>query len=117
MRAYLPVAWADLAALQDTGALPGPRPAVVVAPAWRAGAPDVDEEEWEFEAQSAAAAGLPPGGGVVLAVDLDAQPGAVPDDGRTQVPGPVRRADVAAVLTADLAWYGVQEIPELLAGR
>ena len=117
MRAYLPVGWADLAALQDAGVLPGPRHAVVVDPAWRAGAPEVGEEGWEFEAQSAAAAELPAGGGVVLAVDLDPQPGAVPEDGRMRVAGPVRRADVAAVLTADLAWYGAQEIPELLAGR
>jgi hypothetical protein len=30
------------------------------------------------------------------------------------VAGPVTRRQVAAVLTTDLAWFGVQEIPGLL---
>jgi hypothetical protein len=112
MRAYLPVGWADLVALQDASALAGPARGCVVDPAWRAGAPDVDEEQWEYEAQTLAAEAIPPGGGVVLAIDVDAAPD--PEDGWVQLPGDVRRSAVAAVLTADLAWYAVQEIPQLL---
>ena len=87
-----------------------------VDPAWRAGAPEVDEEEWEFEAQLAAAEALADlDGGVVLAVDVPRSPTG-PSRGRMgrPWPGPVSRRDVAAVLTADLAWFGVQEIPGLL---
>jgi hypothetical protein len=43
--------------------------------------------------------------------------GSAPDDGWISVPGPIRRADLAAVLTEDLAWFGVQEIAGLLPGR
>ena len=38
----------------------------------------------------------------------------VPEDGWVTLDGPVRRSDTAAVLTTDLAWFGVQEIAELL---
>ena len=118
MRAYLPVGWAQLADLEAAGELPGPLAACAVAPGWRAGAPEVDEEQWEFEAQGVAAAALADlGGGVVLAVDLPDAAGPVTDDGWIDAPGPIRRADVAAVLTDDLAWFGVQEIADLLAGR
>jgi hypothetical protein len=85
-----------------------------VDPVWRAGAPDVDEEEWEFAAQEAAAADLEElDGGVVLAVDVE-DSDAVPDDGWVTLEDPVTRVDAAAVLTTDLAWYGIQEIPVLL---
>lgn len=121
MRAYAPATWAQLAQLDDADLLPGPLRACAVDPAWRAAAPDVDEEQWEFEAQSAAAAALDAGGdsaggpgGVVLALDAEPGPGAAMRDGWVDLAGPVRRDDLAAVLSADLAWYGVQEIGLLL---
>jgi hypothetical protein len=122
MRAYVPVGWAQLAALDVEGVLPGPLRACAVDPGWRAGSPEVDEEEWEFEAQLAAAEALVDlDGGVVLAVDVPdpaesgaAGQGAAFDDGWVSVAGPVTRRQVAAVLTTDLAWFGVQEIPGLL---
>jgi hypothetical protein len=117
MRAYVPVGWAQLAALDAQGVLPGPLRACAVDPSWRAGSPEVDEEEWEFEAQLAAAEALVDlDGGVVLAVDVPdpAAPDSAFDDGWLSVAGPVTRRQVAAVLTADLAWFGVQEIPGLL---
>lgn len=122
MRAYVPVGWAQLAALDLEGVLPGPLRACAVDPGWRAGSPEVDEEEWEFEAQLAAAEALVDlDGGVVLAVDVPdpagsdgAGQGAAFDDGWVSVAGPVTRRQVAAVLTTDLAWFGVQEIPGLL---
>jgi hypothetical protein len=119
MRAYIPVGWAQLAALDAGGRLEGPLRACAVDPAWRAAAPEVDEEEWEFEAQLAAAEALADlDGGVVLAVDVPddegTEQGAPFEDGWVDVPGPVTRRDVAAVLTTDLSWFGVQEIPGLL---
>lgn len=116
MRAYVAVPWVDLAELSATGSLPGPRAAVVVDPAWRVAAAEVTEEEWEYQAQEMAAEDLAGvGGGVVLAVDAD-PPGVPVQDGRTVLPGPIARASVGAVLTADLSWYGLQEVPELLGG-
>jgi hypothetical protein len=116
MRAYIPIGWTDLATFDADGRLGGPHRACVVDPQWRAGSPDVDEEEWEFEAQLAAAeALLDLDGGVVLAVDVD-EPDADPQDGWVTLTGPVSRRDAAAVLTADLAWFGIQEIPGLLPG-
>ena len=50
----------------------------------------------------------------MLAVDVEGNGGAV-EDGWLDLPGPVSRRDIAAVLTADLAWFGVQEIPGLLS--
>ncbi len=117
MRTYIPVGWAQLAALHAAGSLDGPLRACVVDPAWRAGSPEVEEEEWEFEAQLAAAAELADlDGGVVLAVDVDTTDttDTAPDDGWVTLDGPVSRRDTAAVLTSDLAWFGVQEIPDLL---
>jgi hypothetical protein len=126
MRAYVPVGWAQLAVLDAEGVLQGPLRACAVDPGWRVGAPEVDEEEWEFEAQLAAAEALVDlDGGVVLAVDVPDPAGSGPqsagagqgsafDDGWVSVDGPVTRRQVAAVLTTDLAWFGVQEIPGLL---
>ncbi len=112
MRLYAPVGWELLAALQADGSLPGPRTVVGVDPQWRSGAPEVDEEEWEFEAQQLAAAALAElGGGVVLA--FDAEPDQPQDDGWSTLAGPLRRRDLTAVFTADLAWHAVQEIPYL----
>lgn len=116
MRAYVPVGWEQLAALSTSGALAGRLRASVVDPGWRHAAPEVDEEQWEYEAQAAAAASLGEDGGVVLAVDADPA-GSPPDDGWVDLPGPLARRDLAAVLTVDLAWYAVQEIEQLLAGR
>lgn len=116
MRAYVPAGWPQLAALRDGSPLQGPMRACVVDPDWRAGAPEVDEEEWEYEAQSAAAAALGPHGGVVLALDAD-DPQQAPADGWVVLAGPISRGNVAAVLSADLGWFGVQEIDELLTGR
>ena len=36
------------------------------------------------------------------------------EDGWVSLTGPISRRDTAAVLTTDLAWFGVQEIPGLL---
>ena len=36
------------------------------------------------------------------------------EDGWVSLAGPISRRDTAAVLTTDLAWFGVQEIPGLL---
>jgi len=117
MRAYLPLTWAQLKVLQAAGSLEGPLNMCGVDPLWRAGSPDVDEEQWEFEAQSMAAAELVgPDAGVVLAVDLDDVDPAM-QDGRFAYAGPVVRPSASAVLTADLAWFGMQEIAELLNGR
>ncbi len=112
MRAYGPVTWAQLGELVETGALPGPLRACAVDPAWRAGAPDVDEEEWEYEAQLLAAHALAQRPGVLLAIDLDEA--GESQDGWVEVPGPVRRRDVAALLTEELGWFGVQEASSLL---
>ena len=119
MRAYIPVGWEQLAAFDSAGRLEGPLRGCAVDPAWRASDPGVDEEEWEFEAQLVAAEALADlDGGVVLAVDVpDPEPdGPDPtfEDGWVSLTGPISRRDTAAVLTTDLAWFGVQEIPGLL---
>ncbi len=114
MRAYVPVGWAQLAVFDAAGRLEGPLRACVVDPSWRAGSPDVEEEEWEYEAQLAAAEDLADlDGGVVLAVDVPEAVTAV-EDGWVTLVGPVDRRDTAAVLSTELAWFGVQEIPGLL---
>ena len=115
MRAYLPVGWEQLTVLAALGELAGPLPGFAVDPAWRAGAPEVDEEEWEYEAQTLAADTLPADGGVVLAVELDRLAERTLTDGAFVVAEPVSRRHVAAVLDADLAWYVVQEIAALVA--
>ena len=119
MRAYIPVGWEQLAVFDSAGRLDGPLRACAVDPAWRASDPEVDEEEWEFEAQLAAAEALADlDGGVVLAVDVaepdTAEPDTAFEDGWVTLAGPVSRRDTASVLTTDLAWFGVQEIPGLL---
>jgi hypothetical protein len=119
MRAYVPVGWAQLAAFDAAGSLEGPLLGCAVDPSWRAGSPDVDEEEWEFEAQLAAAEALADlDGGVILAVDVPGPDvtgqGDAFEDGWVSVAGPLTKRDTAAVLTVDLAWFGVQEIPGLL---
>jgi hypothetical protein len=119
MRAYIPVGWEQLAAFESGGRLEGPLRACAVDPSWRAGDPEVDEEEWEFEAQLAAAEALADlDGGVVLAVDVPRPEPAGSNspftDGWVSLTGPISRHDTAAVLTTDLAWFGVQEIPGLL---
>jgi hypothetical protein len=119
MRAYIPVGWAQLADFDATGRLEGPLRGCAVDPAWRAGSPDVDEEEWEFEAQLAAAEALADlDGGVVLAADVPEPEAVEPEtgfeDGWVTLAGPVSRRETASVLTMDLAWFGVQEIPGLL---
>jgi hypothetical protein len=119
MRAYIPVGWEQLAAFDSAGRLEGPLRGCAVDPSWRASDPEVDEEEWEFEAQLVAAEALADlDGGVVLAVDVPApEPGGPEptfEDGWVTLTGPISRRDTAAVLTTDLAWFGVQEIPELL---
>ena len=121
MRAYVPLAAVALAELVAARSLPGPFQACVVDPAWRAGAPDVDEEEWEFEAQQAAAARHARRNdgertGAVLALDVELPSDAPIEDGGVEVPGPIALRDVAAVLDVELAWYGVQELRALLDG-
>lgn len=116
MRAYVPVALARAGELLQVGQLLGPMLAWAVDPQWRAGAPEVSEEEWEYEACALAADNLPEPGGVVLAVDADTDSPVAPDDGRLTLPGPLLLTTVAAVLDADLSWYGVQELPDLLPG-
>jgi hypothetical protein len=115
MRAYVPVTRVQLAAVQGSG-LDGPLRACAVDPLWRAGDPSVDEEQWEYEAQSLAAGVLPDRDGVVLAVEVADDLVDTLADGWLELPGPVRRTEVAAVLTAELAWFAVQEIPALLDG-
>ena len=115
MRAYVPVAWAELRGLQRDGVLPGPLRACAVDPAWRAGDPTAEDEQWEYVAQEEAAQALAEGAGVVLALDVD--PDGELFDGWFVRTEPIRRASLAAVLTADLAWFGVQEIPALLAAH
>lgn len=117
MRLYIPMGWRRLEELVELDQLVGPLRACGVDPAWRAGTPEASEDEWEFEAQLAAAESLADlGGGVVLAVDVDV-PDPEPVDGWVTVAGPIQRTDAAAALTTDLAWYGVQEIPGLLEDR
>lgn len=116
MRAYLPVGWAELEQLARSGGLPGPLVGWCVDPAWRSAAPDVTEEEWEYEAQELAAQDLGPTGGAVLAVEVG-DPAATRTDGRLQVSGAIRRTDVQAVFSRDLSWFGVQEIDDLLRMR
>ena len=120
MRAYIPVGWEQLAAFDSVGRLEGPLRACAVDPSWRASDPEVDEEEWEFEAQLAAAEAL-----CGPRRRRSSWPWMCPDPSRTasdstfadgwvSLTGPISRRDTAAVLTTDLAWFGVQEIPGLL---
>lgn len=112
MRAYIPVSSQAARRFLATGTLAGPNRAWVVDPLWRAGVPDVDEEVWEYEAAQLAADSLAGLAGVVLAAEVS-QVGPVAD-GATEVADQLARRDIAAVLTADMAWYGLQELGELL---
>jgi hypothetical protein len=116
MRTYVPLAWSQVAVLAAQGEVAPPVHACVVDPAWRRGAEDVDEEMWEYEAQSMAAEALGADGGLVVALDL---PEGAPfiDDGWISVTAAVRLRDAAALLDVDLSWYGVQELDALLAAR
>jgi hypothetical protein len=116
MRVYLPATWSQLGQLQKQGVLLGPLRCCAVDPRWRADAPEVDEEEWEYEAQLLAAEALTEPGGMVLAVDLPDELTDV-EEGWVDLPGPVERRQVGALLDSELAWYGLQELGELLAQR
>jgi hypothetical protein len=112
MRAYLPLAWPDLRRLHEAGQLDGPTRACVVDPAWRRAAPEVDEEQWEYEALSLAATALGSDGGLVLAVE--AQPTSSFDDGWCTVAGAISTEAVHAMFSERLEWYGIQELGALL---
>jgi hypothetical protein len=137
VRIYLPATLTTLARYVSGGGVgPAPVPARAVTAWLRAEWPEADEEEWEYAALMAAAddsAGLltddDPPRRVVLAADVDS---VVESDDSTSVEiltafplGLVRavHADTADLERAasydpdaqgDLAWYGVQEIPDLL---
>lgn len=115
MRAYVPLAWDDVAVFHAEAAISPPVRACAVDQAWRQAATDVDEEQWEYEAQSMAAESLGEGGGLVLAVDVP-QPGESLADGWFELGEPVGRSQVAAILTGELAWFALQELPQLLDG-
>ena len=78
-RVYLPATTADLATLVDSGSMSTGGTGYAVTPAVRAGSPDGDDDEWEFEAFGDAAAACiallgPDTSGlrrVVVSVDLD----------------------------------------------
>ncbi|MGB8019898.1 MAG: hypothetical protein WCF04_01575 [Candidatus Nanopelagicales bacterium] len=116
MRGYVPVEWPLLEELARTAALPGPLAGWCVDPVWRSAASDVTEEEWEYEALATAAEDLAPAGGAVLAIEAAVVPPAVVD-GRFELPGTLVLADVQAVFSQDLSWFGVQEIEDLLRTR
>lgn len=117
MRVYVPLGWDELDELQREGVLPAGSRACAVDPAWRSGDPSTDEEQWEYEAQEAAAAALPRGGGVVLALDVELPDAPAMADGWFTLAAPISRLDLAAVLTEDLAWFAAQEVPILLTDR
>lgn len=118
MRAYVPIGWPAARALSDDGELAGPVRGCAVDPQWRAGAADVEEEEWEYEAAELAAGELDRDeGGVILALDLPEGAVVEQDDGWFEWAGPLRRRELAAVLGSDLGWHGVQELSVLLEER
>lgn len=116
MRGYVPVEWPLLEELAQSGGLPGPLFGWCVDPVWRSAASDVTEEEWEYEALAAAAEELAPAGGAVLAIEAAVVPPSIAD-GRFELPGDLLLADVQAVFSQDLSWFGVQEIGDLLSQR
>lgn len=108
MRVYLPLTVARLAEVADAGEVPAEVEKVV--------AEDVTEEA-EYAAlmmaADASAALLDgPGRRVVLAADVDFLAGPVPREGWAAVH--VDTVDDADP-DEDLAWYAVQEVPDLLA--
>jgi len=118
MRVYLPVGRPQLEVLRGGRGLDGPLTGWAVDPSWRTGSPEVDEEQWEHEAQLEAAAALAePVGGMVLAVDVPDEEVSDPDDGRVVIPGGVRRSQAGALLDRDLSWFGLQELDSLLPDR
>src|SRR5690242_3731762 len=138
VRIYLPTSLTGLAAfLGEGGVGPAPVRARAVTAWLREAWPEADEEEWEYAALSAAAddsaallTGEDPPRRVVLAADVEA---ATESDDSTIVEVlsafPMRlvkavHADTADLergasydpeAAGDLAWFAVQEIPDLLA--
>ena len=118
MRVYVPVGRLQLEVLRGGRGLDGPLTGWAVDPGWRTGSPEVDEEQWEHEAQTEAAATLTElARGLVLAVDVPDEAVSDPDDGRVIIPGGVRWSQVGALLDRDLAWFGLQELDILLSDR
>lgn len=113
MRAYAPLAWEQVAEFHAERAIRPPVRACAVDQAWRQAATDVDEEQWEYEAQAMAAESLGEAGGLVLAVDVP-EPAVPLADGWFELGEPVGRSQVAAILTGELAWFALQELPQLL---
>ena len=116
-RVYLPATSAHLAGLVQSGSMPTGGTGYAVTPAVRAGSPDGDDDEWEFEAFGDAAAAcialLDPATSelrrVVVSVDLDptdvvaagGSPAAASTPSAVAVPAQVARASVAAVHVDD----------------
>jgi hypothetical protein len=133
-RVYLPLTAAQLAELASRGELAGDRVrAYAVTPGLADSFPGADEEELEYaalrDASDAARALRGPGQThrVIAAADVDAALLHVPDDAAGDVPsrqdvqGPValRRVasfhvDEAPTDDADLLWYDVTEIDEVV---
>lgn len=110
MRVYLPLTLDSLAAAVEAGTVPADVEKVVA---------EDESEESEYAALMGAAdasAALLAGSGrrVVLAADVVEVAGAVPKKSWAAVH--VDTEDDADP-DDDLAWYGIQEIPDVLAGR
>ena len=110
MRVYLPLTLATLAEAHESGEVPASVDRVVA---------EDDSEEAEYAAlmtaaDASAALIVSPGRRVVLVADVVDPAGAVPQKLWAAVH--VDTADDADP-DDDLAWYGIQEISDLLAGR
>lgn len=131
-RVYLAATRAELESVSAGGALPASRRGHAVTVALREAWPDGDQEQWEYAALMAAAAdardraaGASGGRRLVLAADLpveDVSTESEPTAVRTV--GEVRWRQVSAILVDpvddaddddDLAWFAIQETPDLLA--
>ena len=119
MRAYIPVGWAELAAFDAAGRLEGPLRA---ARSTRRGAPaplrstrrsGSSRRSWRPPRPSRTST---VGSSWPWTCPTPSRPAQVRpfEDGWVTLAGPISRRDAAAVLTTDLAWFGVQEIPGLL---